>query len=701
MSRVPVGTVALLAVAALAAGPSTPLVGQSLEQLERVCMDCHPAMEYTRLEALGHADSISCRTCHHVDYVNDPAVVGQLRIAQCVSCHEDHTDTHTTGDGGKSPACTGCHSIHAASRSRTELISTEFCGGCHADSHPLHVPGKDEAPQCVDCHTLHAHTRPAATDPVSDACSACHPGIHPGHDPATRRPMTAAPDQEWDARLSCTNCHGPDDGFGLAPSGTPDGLCADCHDDQLPAHDDHQASVACVACHDFTAPLSLPGGEALMTERCARCHPGPLDSLRIGGHREGSGPIATPECVGCHASHGKGGGARASGMRIETTLRCIECHQEQADVAPGPSSEPASSYEYDFHGATVRFLALEGGGPEDAPPVMLCTDCHGAHAVALVDESELGPICGECHEGREDLLAGAWIGHSPVGPGNAIPVWLVRLFYAFLIPFMLGGLFLIIVVQFVDQKRKGARLTTVPGVRILVDRLKGREERAPTVLRFTRTERFEHLGSMVTFILLVVTGLPQTRPDLPVAQWLVAAFGGIWSTRLVHRVVGVAFVVLMVTHVARAIRNAIRRHRVPVMVPRRSDFEAVIQTFRHYLFGAPMPKVGKFDFAQKFEYWGLFLGAIVMSGSGLVLMFPELVTRLLPGIVLAAIRMMHGLEATFAVMVVVLWHSYGVILRPEIFPLDTTIFTGRMRVDRLRHEHALEYERLFPDEAGD
>jgi cytochrome b subunit of formate dehydrogenase len=206
---------------------------------------------------------------------------------------------------------------------------------------------------------------------------------------------------------------------------------------------------------------------------------------------------------------------------------------------------------------------------------------------------------------------------------------------------------------------------------------------------------------MVTFILLVVTGLPQTRPDLSIAQGIIGLFGGIWTTRIIHRIVGVAFVVLMLTHVVRAVVRAFRRRRLPVMVPVRKDFEDIVHTFKHYLTGSPLPRVGKFDFSQKFEYWGLFLGGIVMSGSGLVLLFPELFTQVLPGILIAAIRTMHGLEATFAVLVVVLWHSYGVIFRPEIFPLDTTIFTGKMRLDRLKHEHALEYERLFPGDTAD
>jgi hypothetical protein len=72
-----------------------------------------------------------------------------------------------------------------------------------------------------------------------------------------------------------------------------------------------------------------------------------------------------------------------------------------------------------------------------------------------------------------------------------------------------------------------------------------------------------------------------------------------------------------------------------------------------------------------------------------------------PGGVIAAGRVLHGLEGTFAVLVVILWHSWSVILRPEIFPLDKSIFTGKIDLERLREEHALEYERIFGKQASD
>jgi cytochrome b subunit of formate dehydrogenase len=135
------------------------------------------------------------------------------------------------------------------------------------------------------------------------------------------------------------------------------------------------------------------------------------------------------------------------------------------------------------------------------------------------------------------------------------------------------------------------------------------------------------------------------------------------------------------------------------MVPTVQDFRDAAGTLKHFVQGTPRPKVGKFDFAEKFEYWGLFLGGILMSTTGVILVWPEVLTQILPGIVVAAVRTIHGFEATFAVLVVALWHTYSVILRPEVFPLDTSIFTGKMSVERLEEEHGREYERLFPEEA--
>jgi cytochrome b subunit of formate dehydrogenase len=460
--------------------------------------------------------------------------------------------------------------------------------------------------------------------------------------------------------------------------------------------------VACLECHDFGG-LPVVGSSHQMSQKCSSCHEDAMESVMAGGHavaRNRGRQADLPNCLTCHVSHVNPEEASAL-TRLTATVRCIECHSEglQAERFGMPGSV-AASYTDDFHGTTMQFLLNHQSADADYPPVMVCSDCHGAHQVGWSDSDVVSEVCQRCHEDSDERFAGAWLGHDPVGPTSQPLIWMVRVFYMILIPFMLGGLLLNILFHIVDQRRSGARVMKTEGMQRLTSLL--RRERKPkpaTVTRFSLTDRMDHLGSALTFIGLVVTGLPQTRPDLGIAQALIGFFGGIGTTRVIHRVIGVLFIALMVMHVGRGVINAVRRRRLPAMVPTRQDFDDVLQTFRHYLFGERMPKVGKFDFAEKFEYWGLFLGGIVMSSTGIVLMYPEVVTIFLPGVVVAAVRVMHGFEATFAVLVVILWHSYGVMLRPEVFPLDTSIFTGKMDLHRLKHEHALEYERLFPDEA--
>jgi predicted CXXCH cytochrome family protein len=503
--------------------------------------------------------------------------------------------------------------------------------------------------------------------------------------------------------FECTKCHTvaerPDE---ATLRTTASGSCLSCHTSLRPAHAGHVAvgggDITCLQCHDMGAPPMATSTDE-MAAMCGGCHEDALRGVMAGGHAKAEGG---PDCVTCHVVH-VDPQEEASLTRLTATVRCLECHsQGLRGERFGMPGSVAASYTDDFHGTTLQFLASHQSAGTDYPPVMVCSDCHGAHQVGWTDADLVSDVCKRCHEDSDERFAGAWLGHRPVGPTSQPLIWMVRVFYLFLIPFMLVGLFLNILFHIVDQRRSGARVLKTEGVQRMLSWLRREPKPKPdTVTRFSVTDRLDHLGSMLTFIGLVVTGLPQTRPDLGIARAIIGFFGGIGTTRVIHRVIGVLFVALMLMHVGRAVIRAIRRRRLPAMVPARKDFDDVLQTFRHYLFGERLPRVGKFDFSEKFEYWGLFLGGIVMSSTGIILMFPELVTQFLPGVVVAATRVMHGLEATFAVMVVILWHSYGVMLRPEVFPLDTSIFTGKMDLHRLKHEHALEYERLFPDAATD
>ena len=84
-----------------------------------------------------------------------------------------------------------------------------------------------------------------------------------------------------------------------------------------------------------------------------------------------------------------------------------------------------------------------------------------------------------------------------------------------------------------------------------------------------------------------------------------------------------------------------------------------------------------------------------MMATGFILYFPIAVSRVLPTELIPAAKLMHSYEALFAFLIVLIWHMAGAHLSPESFPIDTSIFTGKIRKERLKHEHELEYDDLF------
>jgi cytochrome b subunit of formate dehydrogenase len=220
-----------------------------------------------------------------------------------------------------------------------------------------------------------------------------------------------------------------------------------------------------------------------------------------------------------------------------------------------------------------------------------------------------------------------------------------------------------------------------------------------SVVRFTPIQRIEHVTVMSLFAVLAVTGLPQKFFDHGWAQRLMGLLGGIDTARFVHRTAGVLFSLVVVFHVSRLVVLVAQGRTSVSLVPTRQDFRDAIVTLRYYLgLSDHQARFDKFDYRQKFEYWGLVLGAAIVVATGFILLYPAMLTRFLPGELVPASQLAHSNEGLMAFLVVIVWHIYNAHLNPDVFPFDTSIFTGRISRHRLRHEHPLEFERLERDE---
>jgi hypothetical protein len=105
------------------------------------------------------------------------------------------------------------------------------------------------------------------------------------------------------------------------------------------------------------------------------------------------------------------------------------------------------------------------------------------------------------------------------------------------------------------------------------------------------------------------------------------------------------------------------------------------------------PKLGRFTFDEKVEYWAMMWGNLVMIITGFMLWNPIKTTNILPGVFIPAAKAAHGGEAVLAILAILIWHIYHV----HIKYFNKSIFTGKLTRHEMEEEHPLELEKL---EAG-
>jgi cytochrome b subunit of formate dehydrogenase len=219
--------------------------------------------------------------------------------------------------------------------------------------------------------------------------------------------------------------------------------------------------------------------------------------------------------------------------------------------------------------------------------------------------------------------------------------------------------------------------------------------------RFGPIERVMHVFLMLTFIGCAITGVPLLFADHAWATLLVKFMGGFRGAALIHRICAAVMIVVFVGHVLRVfVKSFMAEDWLSVfwgpnsMVPNLKDGQDIVGMFKWFLGRGPRPQFDRYTYWEKFDYWAVFWGMFIIGGSGLMLWFPHFFSLLLPGWVFNIAMIIHGEEALLAVGFIFTIHFFNGHLRPEKFPMDLVIFTGRLPEHELKEERPIEYARL-------
>jgi len=133
------------------------------------------------------------------------------------------------------------------------------------------------------------------------------------------------------------------------------------------------------------------------------------------------------------------------------------------------------------------------------------------------------------------------------------------------------------------------------------------------------------------------------------------------------------------------------------LVPRWKDIKDMYHNLKWFFGDEPRPRFDRWTYWEKFDYWAVFWGVGVIGISGLILWFPEFFTKFFPGWVVNVAIIIHSDEALLASAFIFTIHFFNTHLRPEKFPMDTVIFTGRISPEEMEYDRPVEYERLIEE----
>lgn len=238
-------------------------------------------------------------------------------------------------------------------------------------------------------------------------------------------------------------------------------------------------------------------------------------------------------------------------------------------------------------------------------------------------------------------------------------------------------------------------------------------------LRMNLAERIQHILLIVTFSLLILTGLPVMFYELKFLRSLFAFEKAFYLRGMVHRAAAVILIADIVWHIFYTVFTRRGRENFKEIMPKFKDARDAWQLFWHnvgltsflykrgifknffkkhpsWLFEKE-PEFGRYNFIEKFEYLAVAWGSFIMIISGFFMWKVELSLSLFPLWVHDIFVIVHGYEAMLAFLSIIIWHMYNVHLNPEVFPMSKIWLNGKITGHELRTLHTLEYRKILEE----
>ncbi len=531
------------------------------------------------------------------------------------------------------------HSIHGR----------RMCWECHADADVIpHRPGLERV-ECVRCHYVGNTAGAPQTRKYKEFRQSVHGRLAEAGDP--RAPL-------------CQDCHGTHE---VRP---PDDPTSRVHRRNIP-------------------------------EDCGRCHARALEEYRSGlhGRLAGEGNLDAPVCTDCHSEHQilRPTDPESSVSPTHIPEACARCHEDQQVMDRyGIDVAPVRTFRTSFHGVALKFGMTR---------VANCTSCHEHHAIfspddprSTVHRDNLPRTCGQsgCHPGASANFARGRI-HIAAHEESAGVVYRVAQAFKWLTIIVMSGLLLHILLDLFRRVRnRRAGRGSDPSRDRFGEDASGATARLREVLdtpvqRLDVFVRVQHGFMAVSVIFLIITGIPVKFHDAGWAKDLMDGVGGLEVTSLIHRLAAIMLMAVSAAHLFYIAATGPGRRNFRHMLPRFSDVRDFVHNIAYFLgIRRERPRFDRFSYLEKFDYWAVYWGIVVMVGSGLVLWFETDAMRFIPKEWVDVAKEMHSDEAMLATLAIVLWHFFNAHFNPDKFPMNKVFWHGRTTIGEMLEEHPRE-----------